>query len=237
MEIYHGLASCLVRLNEFGEAEKVIERGLRGRRPNSLLLDLAAQIAIIQKHYSDAENYIDQLRRIRAIDDYSFRLATLHNARKEFRKALPLAEAAMKSPRSRFEVEATLIDTLIEVRDFARASTLLDDLDRKRRLGRDKEAVRLGLRCKLFLRQGRWQDAEIAWVSIDDKQSPVHVALRTEILERKIADLRTSPGERVQAQGELDRIRASMVDHNIGLYAESEPEAEDDFDPSTGSEP
>jgi uncharacterized protein HemY len=155
MEIYHGLAWCLVRQEKLGEAEKTIKRGLRGRRPNSLLLDLAAHIAIIQEHYSEAEDYVDQLRRIRAFDDHNFRLATMYNAKKQFREALPLIEAAMRGARRRFEVEATLIDTLIEVREFGRASDLLGDLDRRQRLGRDKESVRLGLRCKLYLRQGK----------------------------------------------------------------------------------
>jgi tetratricopeptide (TPR) repeat protein len=45
-EIYHGLASCLVRLGNLGEADEIVRRGLRGRRPNSMLLDVAAQIAI-----------------------------------------------------------------------------------------------------------------------------------------------------------------------------------------------
>src|SRR5690349_16967017 len=109
MEIYHGLAWCQVRLEDFSEAEKTIKRGLRGRRPNSLLVDLAAHIAIIQKKYEEAADYIDQLRRIRAFNDHDFRLATMLNARKQFKQALPLIEAAAKGPRRRFEVDATLV--------------------------------------------------------------------------------------------------------------------------------
>ena len=137
MEVYHGLACCLVRLDRLAEAEKVIEHGLYRRRPNNLLLDLAAQVAISQGKFGDAEKYTDQLKRIQAIADYNFRMATLYSARKQFALALPLAEEAMLGTRDRFEVAATLIDTLIELRDFKRAASLLDDLDQRQRHGRD----------------------------------------------------------------------------------------------------
>ena len=234
MEIYHGLASCLVRLADFSEAEKVIRQGLRGRRPNSLLLDVAAQIAIIQKNYADAENYIDQLRRIRADADYNFRMATLHNARKQFRAALPLAEAAMNSPRRRFEMEATLIDTLIEVRDFNRASALLDTFDRRQKLGKAKDDVRLGLRCKLNLRQGKWHEADNTWQLIKERNTPVHLALRSEILEQQINDVTISPGARVKAVAELAQVRAAETDPNIGLYAAPESETDSGDSESEG---
>lgn len=226
VEVVHGLATCLVRLNEYSEADKVIQRGLHGRRQNSLLLDLAAQIAIIRGNYDDAANYIDKLRRMRADADYHHRLATLLNARKQYREALPHAEEAMKSFRRRFEMDATFIDTLIELRQFGRASELLDGLDGRKRLGRDKESVRLGLRCKLYLRQKRWRDAETMWTSIVDKDAPVHLALRMEILEQKIADLTTTPGARATATAELETVRGKAKSTNIGLFAEADEEPE-----------
>ena len=235
MEIYHGLAWCLVRLDKLAEAERVIKRGLRGRRPNSLLLDLAAHVSIIQHQYPEAEDYIDQLRRIRAFDDYNFRLATMYNAKKQFREALPHIEAAMKSPRGRFEIEATFIDTLIELRQFTRASNLLSDLDRRQRLGRDKEAVRLGLRCKMYLRQGKWQDAEQVWQQIEDKSSPVHLGLRFEILQQKIADLTTSPGARSDAQAEIQSIQKNTVNPSFGEDTEPDAEVDQEIDGDTES--
>jgi tetratricopeptide (TPR) repeat protein len=228
VEAVHGLASCLLRLNEYSEADKVIQRGLHGRRQNSLLLDLAAQIAIIRGNYDDAEIYIDKLRRVRADADYHHRMATLLNARKQYQQALPHAEQAMNSTRRRFEMDATYVDTLIELRRFSRATELLDHLDGRKRFGRDKESVRLGLRCKLFLRQKRWRDAETMWASISDgdKDAPVHVALRMEILEQKIADLTTSPGVRAVATAELGTIQGKAKSPNIGLFAEVDEEPE-----------
>lgn len=236
LEIYHGLASCLMRINEFKQAETVIKKALRGRRPNSLLLDLAAQIAIIQQQFEEAEDYIDQLQRVRAFDDYNFRLATLKNARHQFQDALPLLENAIRGPRRRFEVEATMVDTLIELRDFRRASDLLEELDQRRRSGRDKASVRLGLRCKLYLRQRRWQDAEQIWDRIEDKATPVHVGLRAEILSQKIEDLRTSPGQRVRAQAELSSIEGAGTKASSPVYALPDADSDADGTPDTDHE-
>jgi hypothetical protein len=195
-----------------------------------MLLDVAAQIAIQENNLPEAEKYIDQLRRIPAVDDYNFRMAMLHSARKEFRKALPLIEAAMKSHRRRFEVEAAFVDTLIEVRKYQEASDALDSFDRNRRRGRDNESVRLGLRCKLYLRQRKWQDAESVWSKLEDKNSPVHVALRMEILEQKIGDLKTTPGARAAAQDELEHLRATTapIDASVHALIELDDEVEAD---------
>ena len=228
VEVYHALATCLFRLNNLPEAERIIMAGLGRRRPNSLLLDLAAQVAIARGNYSAAEDYIDQLRRVRADADYHHRLATLLNARKRFRDALPhaeAAEAAMQGGRSRFEVETTLIDTLIETHNFARATGLLDELDRRERFGSEKHDVRLGLRCKLFLRQGKWKEAEALWMELEEKDRPVHLALKQEFLLQKIEDITTNPGARAAARAELERLQALTITDQISLFATTEPES------------
>ena len=208
VEVYHGLATCLFRLDNLPEAEKAIAAGMERRRPNVLLLDLAAQIAIARQRYDDAEQYIDQLRRMRADADYHHRLAILLNARKRFNEALPHAEQARQGGRRRFEVEATLIDTLIEVRRLPAAAELLDELDKHD--GNYNRDVRLGLRCKLLIREGKWQEAERIWNQLEEKFRPVHVALRAEILAQEISDPSVGPGKRAEANAELDGIKATL---------------------------
>jgi tetratricopeptide (TPR) repeat protein len=229
MEVYHGLAYCLFRLENMSEAEKVIAVALKGRRPNSLLLDLAAQIAIAQHSYADAESYIDQLRRVRADADYHHRLATLLNARRKFSEALPHAELALQGPRKRFEVETTFVDTLIEVQNFGRATLLLDELDQRERYANEKKDVRIGLRCKLLLRQKKWRQAEDIWEALVDKSRPVHLALRIEILQQKIADLTVSPGIRAESTVELNKLQTERgTDEMLLFTVDDEPEIGDD---------
>lgn len=232
VEVYHALAICLFRLDSLDEAGKVIQEGLARRRRNSLLFDLAAQIAIARHQYADAEFYIDQLRRVRADADYHHRLATLLNTQKKFRDALPHAKAAMEGNRRRFEVEATLVDTLIELESFQEALGRLDELDRRENFGTEYRDVRFGLRCKFHLRQGNWREAENIWEKLEEKERPVHVALRREILQQKVGDLNISPGERAAAAGELAHLSASSGLDQVALFTaepdEELPDAEDD---------
>lgn len=229
MEIYHGLAICLLRMDKLREAERVVQDALRSRRPNRLLVDLAAQLAISTGNYSDAKEYIDQLRRMKADADYHHRLATLLNRQNKPYDALKHAELAMDGPRRRFEVEATYVDTLIEVEDFSRADGVLTELDKRGIFGRENKEVRVGLRCKLYLRQGKWREAEQAWLSLDEKGSPVHVALRKETIEQKIADLKISPGARAAARDELTKLGESPHVGQVPAIA-----ADDDLEATDG---
>jgi tetratricopeptide (TPR) repeat protein len=230
--VYHGLATCLFRLDNIREAEKVIQKGLQGRRPHGLLLDLAAQVAIAQKNYSDAEQYIDQLHRVRSDTDfYHHRKATLLNAQKKYAAALPHAREATKSTRRRFEMEATYVDIMIELEDFSNATKELEELDKWGHFAGDKRDVLLGLKCKLLIRQRKWRSAEEIWNLLEDKINPVHVGLKMGILEQQIEDLTTTPGQRATAKTELEKIRKEVnPDHMLWPAFDSDSE-EDGVDP------
>ncbi len=205
VEVYHGLASCLFQLQNLDEAEKVLQKGLRGRRrPNFVLWDLAAQIAILREQYDKAEEILDELKRLAEDEDYHHRVATLLSARKRFHDALDHARRAASGRRKRFEVLANLADILVEIGNFDEARQQIDLLDESYRIGTMRHDVRLGLRCKLNLRMGNWRPAETVWHEIHDKGRPVHQALRAEILRQKIEDPSTTPGHRALAEQELE---------------------------------
>ena len=226
VEVYHRLATCLVRLNELPEAEKVIQSGLGTRaRPNSLLLDLAAQISITRGNFTDAELYVDKLRRVKADADYHHRMATLLSAKKKFLEALPHAELALQGAERRFEAEATLVDTLIELGRFQKAREALDELD-KQKTGPVNRDVRIGLRCKLYLRERKWKDAGQLWNELADKSWPVHRGLRQEILQQQIDDPATSPGTRAASRAELEQLRAGQVTDQASLFSAPDSDTE-----------
>lgn len=220
-EVYHGLGHCLFRLGNESEAQKVVREGLEGRRPNKLLLDLAAQITITLGYYEEAEDYIDQLKRLGEDVDYHHRMSTLLNARKNFGAALTHAKQASAAPRRRFEVLANEVDILIELEDFEGATNELAELDRHFRVGWDKHDVRIGLRCKLLLRRKQWRQAEALWNELKVKNTRVHLALLAEILRRKINDVTTSPGEQIDAQQRLETITVPGPE-GIALFAETD---------------
>jgi len=210
--VYHGLGHCLFRLGQVADAEKTIEEGFKrypNARPDILLLDLAAQVAIARGKYKDAENYINQLKQFGEDLNYYHRLSVLHSAQRNFRSALIYAENACDSPGRRFEFLTNRVDILIELEEFERATNELTELDRLFRVGWDRIDVRLGLRCKLLLRQKQWRQAGSLWKDIEDKQTPVCWGLRVEILRQTIEDVNASPGERIEAREELERLEVS----------------------------
>jgi tetratricopeptide (TPR) repeat protein len=210
-EVYHGLGHCLFRLGNIPEAKKAVLDGLRSRRPNRMLLHLGAQIAIEIKDYASAEDYVDQLKRLGEDADYYHRYSTLLAARKAFRPALTFADMANKDPRRRFEFLANRVGILIELEEYKKADEELTQLDNNFRLGWDYHDVRLALRCKLLLRQNQWRPVETLLNQLKGENARLKLALRVEILKKKIQDLTASPGERAEAQQELEAIASPEV--------------------------
>jgi tetratricopeptide (TPR) repeat protein len=229
VEIYHALAICLFRLNRLKEAGAVLREGLEKRpRPNSLLLDVAAQIAIASGNLDEAEGYVEKLRLLNVGSDYHHRAATLLNARKLPHEALAHAREALNSPRQRFEVETVLINTLIETKELEEAAIRLGELDNKYGAEGSRRDVRLGLRCKLELRLGHWQVAEALWEDLSEKTSPVHLALRRELLEQKIKDKKLSESARQEAQSLLRNVTLDSIflDLTDDVSAQEEEDSE-----------
>jgi tetratricopeptide (TPR) repeat protein len=212
VEVYHGLASALYELENLEEAEKVLKKGLEGRRrPNFLLWDLAAKIAILREQYQKAEEIIDELKRLGEDEDYHHRVATLYSAQKKISHALFHARKAASGKRTRFEVRAHLADILVELSEFKEALEHIDSLDESYRIGTLRHDVRVGLRCKLNLRMRNWKAAEQLWHELHVRDFPVQRALRAEILRQKIDDHATTPGQRANAEEELESLGVQQL--------------------------
>jgi tetratricopeptide (TPR) repeat protein len=220
VDIYHGLATCLYRIRKLDEARDVINNGLRGKARNiEILVDLAAKIAIDRNELNEAEKYIEQLRRLNAEGDYHHRLATLLNAKHKPKEALVHALKAGQRPDARFENKITLVNSLIGVKQFKEAQQILDQLDKDFRFEDDKQDVRLGIRCKFLLRQGKWSEAEPVWEGLLAKDSPSAAGLRKETLEQKVADKRVALSDRNHATLELLSLNSAPALDNV-LFSE-----------------
>jgi hypothetical protein len=191
-----------------------------------MLVDLAAQIAIDRREFAKAEGLIDQLQLLKATAQYNHRKATLLNAQRKFAEALPYAEKAAEDFTRRFEAETVLIDTLIELRVFDRATLLLDDLQKRDRNQSDRNDVLLGLRCKIWVRKGDWRQAESLAKEIGDKENEVFTRLQRDIFELKSTDLTISPGERGDAKQEFARLKALVGE--LSSYAIGDDDSEED---------
>ena len=224
VEIYHGIANCLFQLGQIKEAARYIDEGLKNRaRHNGLLIDFAAKMAIVAQDFEAAENYVEQLRRLNALTDYHHRAATLYAAMKKPATALPHAREAINGARGRFEVDCVLISILVDLKEFVEAENRLRELELKDAAGSRKD-VRLGLRLKLLLRQGDWRGAEAIWQLITDKTTAIPKALRTELLERKLADKSLPQYERESAIEELKILAGEENTKSVLFDEDYEPE-------------
>lgn len=127
----------------------------------------------------------------------------LHAARGKWPEALRDAEVACGVSNPSFQAFAQKADVLIEMSDFPAAETVLDGLRPPNAMKRD---VKIGLKCKLLLRQKKWREAEAQFNGLLEKESSVARMIRKEILEQKVMDTKVPKEERESAKLELKRI-------------------------------
>ena len=203
ISVYRDLAHCQFRSGQLGAAKVVLSKAPEWIFGNSYVVDLAAQISIAEKNWGQSEKYISDLEHIATEENFHYRRATLRAARGQWTEASQDAEIACKGVYPRFEAMAQRADILIELSRFPEASSAIEDLFPKGIMKRD---VKTGLKCKLSLRQGKWQEAEVLWQGLQQKELPVQQGLRKEILLQKVADVMTAPGDRKEASKELEKI-------------------------------
>lgn len=203
ISVFRDLAHCLFRLGKAGDAKSVLSKAPEWIFGNSYVVDLAAQIAIAEKNWRTADSYISDLEHIATREDFHYRRATLRATHKQWTEALQDADVACESIPPRFEAMAQRADILIELGRFPEAASAIEDLVP---IGVQKRDVKTGLKCKLLLRQGKWQEAEVLWQGLRQKELPVQQGLRKEILLQKVKDVMTAPVDRKEATDELERI-------------------------------
>ena len=99
----------------------------------------------------------------------------------------------------------------VELGEFEEALEHIDSLDESYRIGTLRHDVRVGLRCKLNLRMRNWKAAEQLWHELHVRDFPVQRALRAEILRQKIDDHATTPGQRANAEEELEGLGVQQL--------------------------
>lgn len=195
------LAHCLYFSGEHSEALKYVSLAYKASRvPNRFVVDLAAKIAIDSGEYTDAEEYIEQLRLIDTLQNVQHREASLRAKQNKWHEVLRLT-ADVQVDGARSETIALRISALIEMQDFGVAEELLSSFEKKCSSGR--KDVCNGLWCKLRMRQNRWTEAEGYWRQLEDKETEVYRACRAAILKHIIEDPDTSLSQRQQAKEEL----------------------------------
>lgn len=203
VSVFRDLAFCLFRLAKVSDAKNILSKAPEWIFHNSYVVDLAVQIAIAERDWASAEGYLSSLEHIAAKEDFYYRRATLRDARNEWMEALEDVEIACSRQPPRFEAMAQRANVLIELGRFPEANSAVENLIA---LGVMKRDVKTGLKCKLLLRQLKWQEAEVVWQGLHQKELPVHKGLRRDILLQKATDMTIGLVDRNEAVAELERI-------------------------------
>lgn len=215
ISVLRDLAHCLFHIGEIGEAKRYIGIALDRFKRNTYIIDLAAQIAIASEDDKAAVDLIDQLKEIDETG-YHHRMASYLKQRVgNLRGALNEAECACNVNSPRFEALAQKADIIVEL-DLPEA---LKEIDKLEPYDLDKQDVKVGLKCKYYIKQNQWRRAETCWNDIRQKDSPIHKSLYYDILRMKSADPLLGLIERSKILQELGTISVQI---NLPLALDAE---------------
>jgi tetratricopeptide (TPR) repeat protein len=202
--IHREMASCYLELGDLESARREIDEAQRRSRDNRYVVDLLIRIACQQR---DEETAVTLLKVLDEVDDPHFvahrrsRVAAQFGHFEEaYVAAIQAAGDDVKTPSH--EALCNLAFGCIRTRRFEEAERTLTRVDRT--YPRRQVDVRTGLRCRLAIAQGRFEEALGIWSGLDDKTRPVHLGLRRDAL-RGIQSS-TSLG-----QQRLDEIKAEIA--------------------------
>ncbi len=213
-------ADCLYRIGRNKDALQKIESA-RNREPaNIYILDLFIRICVATGNYEAAEKALAELERYDVERRFlHHRKSTILAAKHLWDAALRETELAIHSNKAIFEAHCLKADILIELRRYHEAERQLDEL--RRVFGTMRNDVQMGIRCKLYIRQGDWRRAEKIWEAFADKSTEVNNVLLRQIYSLKANDPTLPLVTRQQAKDELALLDPDLRDlSQIYLAAE-----------------
>jgi uncharacterized protein HemY len=200
------LASCYFEINDMGRAQQHIDTAQKMSRHNRFVVDLQCTIAIRTEDLVAAEKALGVLERVDPGGFYEHRRSTFEQARGNAAEALRWAEKARESlSKPPFEVVANLANCQIEMNRLSEAGRTLREL--QVRFPDTHHDAKLGLRCKLEIRRGDVNVAEILWKQIRERETRVHMGLRLALLNRKALTQSLSEAEAAEQQQIMERLR------------------------------
>lgn len=168
----------------------------------SLMTPLAIQIALEAHDLEAAEKLLGELEVVDRPPDFRHRRSFLYAARHQWGKALDDAGVARTRHPPRFEAFANRVNILIEQSRYTDAERRIAELERLFTINPSRQDVLLGLRTKMMLREGNHQKGAF-WTQLNQKDIPVHRALRIEILRQKADDPNVNATEKQRAKSEM----------------------------------
>ena len=171
------------------------------------VLDTLIRIYIDKKEFDKAKNKLGVLEK-NDIDEkfIHHRKASFYLAMNHFSEALQEAEYACDKQEGLFEANGQKANILIEMGRYSEAKTCLDFI--QTRFGGLKLNIQYGIKCKFFIKQKKWREAESIWnrLSEKDKLSNVNLSLLLSILRIKIQDDDISLSEKIVTEKKINEL-------------------------------
>jgi tetratricopeptide (TPR) repeat protein len=211
------LALCYFVSGNMQEASRHVEVALQTHSDNSYMVDLWAQIATRQRDEVTARKALQRLEIISKPLYYFHRLGRVEYAFGHVLEAQTAAQYAVKcEDLPPFEVLANLAYYEIELKHLPEAESLLGRLDREfRNIRRD---IRIGLRCRLEIARGRYQEALSQLERISDKSTFFYMKIKRDALDGELHKSALDDDVRAAYESEVSGINRQVTNLPVDQF-------------------
>lgn len=201
---YRDLAESYYQVNNITEAQKQINLVMKKRKiENPYIIDMAAKIAIAQKGFLEAEDYLRKLEIIDRPESVAHRWASYYLKKGDFDNALMYAEAACRGERVRPEMHLMRMNIAVQANKPEIVEEEYQKIPKNFR-HYNKEVLEV-IYTTMLLKTKGWKRAEAHFSSIKGN-SPYIKNLRKKIICEKLKD--DFPGfEKTKLEAQLSDLQ------------------------------
>ncbi|WP_460065624.1 tetratricopeptide repeat protein [Streptomyces sp. YKOK-I1] len=208
--VHRDMADCYLQLGNLDRAEEHIALAQSKQPDNKFLIDLRIRIACMRKDEEQARELLGLLYEVDEPVFWNHRASRVEYAFNNPEEAYKKAETACNSSdRPSFEILANFVRCAIRTNRASEAVEVLDRLDQGYRL--QKPDVRHGLRARLSITQGQFDEALGYIAKISQQDLPVHLMLKRDAIRGILDNKAVSRSERVELQESLKDIEIKIA--------------------------
>lgn len=207
--IHRELAQCYFGLNNLEQAEKHIATAMERQPTNRFLIDLRVQIALAKDDADQARQLLEVLDQVDRRGRAAHRRSRVEDHFGNIEGAFQSAKDAVSDfGRPPFEVLAQFCLMAIKTGRHKEADRQLKRLDSL--FPRTRRDIQTGLRCRAAIARGEFDNALGFWDRLENKNKPVHLALRRDALRGKINASFVPEQEASVIEIEIDQLNARL---------------------------
>ncbi|MFI8233465.1 tetratricopeptide repeat protein [Streptomyces sp. NPDC085900] len=219
--VHRDMADCYLQLKNLDRAEEHIAVAQAKQPDNKFIIDLRIRIACMRRDEVKARELLGLLYEVDEPVFWNHRASRVEYAFGNPEEAYEKAKSACNSAdRPSFEILANFVRCAIGTNRTSEAIEVLDRLDQHYRL--QKPDVRLGLRARLSITQGNFDEALDYIAKISQPGLPVHLMLKRDAIRGILDNRALSHGERAELQESLKEIEIKIERETQGAYLEDD---------------